>query len=69
MTLGHILGAGLLAHREELEELCAAVVKEDALERKLKAVREQWEGETFTFTEHKQRGLVVLKVRITLFMI
>ena len=69
LTLGHILGAGLLAHREELEELCAAVVKEDALERKLKAVREQWEGETFTFTEHKQRGLVVLKVRITLFMI
>lgn len=63
LTLGHLLGAGLLSHREELEELCAAVVKEDALERKLKAVGEQWEGETFTFTEHKQRGPVILKVR------
>ena len=61
LTLGHVLNANLLAHREELEELCAAVLKEDALERKLKSVAEQWAAETFTFTEHKSRGAVVLK--------
>jgi dynein heavy chain, axonemal len=63
LTLGDLLAAGLIAHREEVEDLCAAVVKEDALERKLKAVTEQWASELFTFAEHKQRGPVVLKVR------
>jgi dynein heavy chain len=63
LTLGDLLAAGLIAHREEVEDLCAAVVKEDALERKLKAVTEQWASEVFTFAEHKQRGPVVLKVR------
>lgn len=63
LTLGDLLAAGLISHREEVEDLCAAVVKEDALERKLKAVTDQWASEVFTFAEHKQRGPVILKVR------
>ena len=63
LTLGDLLAAGLMAHREEVEDLCAAAVKEDALERKLKAVTEQWASEVFTFAEHKQRGPVLLKAR------
>jgi dynein heavy chain len=63
LTLGDLLAAGLISHREEIEDLCASVGKEDALERKLKAVTDQWASEVFTFAEHKQRGSVILKVR------
>lgn len=48
--------------REDVEDLCNAAVKEEAIEAKLKAVAEQWAQEIFTFAEHKGRGPVVLKV-------
>lgn len=37
-------------------------MKEAVLESKLRAVADQWALEAFTFAEHKQRGLVILKV-------
>lgn len=48
--------------REDVEDLCTAAVKEEAIETKLKAVAEQWAQEIFTFADHKSRGPVVLKV-------
>lgn len=48
--------------REDVEDLCNAAVKEEAIETKLKAVAEQWAQEIFTFADHKSRGPVVLKV-------
>eukprot|EP00887_Chlorella_sp_A99_P001633 scaffold8.g1633.t1 len=59
--LQHLLDVGLLEHRDEVEDLCAAAVKEEAIETKLRTVAEQWAAEEFTFGEHKQRGPVVLK--------
>lgn len=62
LTLSHLLQASLTKHQEEVEELCAGVTKEEAVEKKLKGVAVQWQAEGLTFAEHKQRGLVVLKV-------
>jgi dynein heavy chain len=59
--LQHLLDANLLARREDVEDLCTAAVKEEAIETKLKAVAEQWAQEIFTFADHKSRGPVVLK--------
>lgn len=61
LLLSQVLGASLLEHREEVEDLCTAATKEEGVEKKLKAIAAQWEQETFTFAEHKQRGPVVLK--------
>lgn len=49
--------------RDDVEDLCNAAVKEEAIEVKLRAVAEQWAQEIFTFADHKARGPVVLKVR------
>lgn len=54
--------ASLAPGREDVEDLCNAAVKEEAIETKLKAVDEQWAQEIFTFADHKSRGPVVLKV-------
>ena len=62
LVVSHLLiTANLSAHREEVEELCSTIIKEDALQKKLMALQKQWEEETFTFSDHKQRGTVVLK--------
>ena len=44
-----------------MEDLCTAAVKEEQIEVKLHGVAEQWAAEVFTFSDHKQRGAVVLK--------
>ncbi|KAL4452763.1 hypothetical protein ABPG75_008425, partial [Micractinium tetrahymenae] len=59
--LQHLLDANLLARRDDVEDLCNAAVKEEAIETKLRGVAEQWAQEVFTFADHKQRGPVVLK--------
>ncbi|KAI3432720.1 hypothetical protein D9Q98_004263 [Chlorella vulgaris] len=61
LKLQHLLDLSLLAHRDDVEELCASAVKEEQIEVKLAAVGAQWAAEAFTFAEHKQRGAVVLK--------
>jgi len=61
LSLRHLLEAGLLAHKEEVEDLCSAVIKEEVVEKKLVTVADQWRVEMFTFADHKQRGPVVLK--------
>jgi dynein heavy chain len=61
LTLGQALAAPLAAHRDAVEELCAAAAKEEGVERKLRAVADQWAGEALAFAEHKQRGAVLLR--------
>lgn len=63
LLLQHLLESNLLAHRDEIEDLCSSVSKEEAVEKKLKSVADQWAVESFTFADHKQRGPVILKVR------
>lgn len=40
--LQHLLECGLLAHREEVEEIASAAVKEEAVETKLAAIESDW---------------------------
>jgi dynein heavy chain len=40
--LQHLLECGLLAHREEVEEIAGAAVKEEAVETKLAAIESDW---------------------------
>jgi dynein heavy chain, axonemal len=68
LILQQVLDAGLLAHRDAIQELCSGAVKEEELERKLRSVTQQWSTEALTFAEYKQRGPVVLKVGFEFFV-
>jgi dynein heavy chain len=61
MKLHHLLGLHLLKHREELEEICNASVKELQIESKLNTIKEEWESTEFAFANFKNRGPVILK--------
>lgn len=63
LKLAHLLAARLLAAGEEVEEVCGAAVKEEAIEAKLAAIMAQWSCATFTLADYKTRGPVVLQVR------
>ena len=60
--LGHLLEAGLLAHRDAVEDLATAAIKEEAIESKLGAIALEWGEAGLTFQDYKTRGAVVLKV-------
>ena len=59
--LQHLLDADLLKHREEVEDLASAAVKEKQIERKLDQLRADWAVQNLVFAEHKNRGAVVIK--------
>eukprot|EP00899_Mesostigma_viride_P009796 jgi/Mesvir1/18818/Mv04309-RA.2 len=61
MKLQHLLEADLLAHAEDIEELCNAAVKEEMVEVKLAQIGDDWADLSLTFNNYKQRGLVILK--------
>ena len=63
--LQSLLEADLLAHREELEELAAASIKEEQIETKLGAIRDEWSDLVFTFQSYKSHGEVILSVSET----
>lgn len=64
LTLGHILEDRELMRKkkEDVEYLCQTILKEDAAEVKFNSVLDQWSNEVLTFSEHKQRGMIILKV-------
>ncbi|GBG77441.1 hypothetical protein CBR_g23890 [Chara braunii] len=61
MKLSHLFESNLLAHREEIEELCNAATREEQVELKLAQIADEWAEQVFTFNSYKNRGQVVLK--------
>eukprot|EP00884_Botryococcus_braunii_P007425 jgi/Botrbrau1/16684/Bobra.0317s0002.1 len=59
--LGHLLDCKLLKYREEVEDLCAAAVKEEQIENKLAALAQEWALQDLHFQDYKTRGPVILK--------
>ena len=57
----NLLDAPLNNHREDIEDICTAAVKEADIEIKLKAVVSEWEDKVFTLAGFKTRGNLVLK--------
>lgn len=58
----HLLDCDLLKCHEEVEELAAAAVKEEQIEKKLEVLQGDWALQDLAFAEYKTRGPVILKV-------
>ncbi|TPX43177.1 hypothetical protein SeLEV6574_g05202 [Synchytrium endobioticum] len=63
--LKHLMEAPLLAHREDIEDICTAAVKEADIEVKLRATVSEWEDKIFTLGPFKTRGNLILKPSAT----
>ena len=59
--LQHLLECNILAHREDIEEIAAAAVKEEQIETKLAVIENDWAQTVLSFAEYKTRGPVILK--------
>jgi dynein heavy chain len=61
----NLLDAPLNDHREDIEDICTAAVKEAEIEIKLKATVSDWEDKSFVLGPFKTRGNLVLKPSAT----
>ncbi len=61
LKLRDIMAAALLKHKEEIEDVCIAAVKEKDIESKLKQVSQDWAVQEFLFANFKTRGELLLK--------
>jgi dynein heavy chain, axonemal len=61
----NLLDAPLVAHQEDIEDICTSAVKEADIEIKLKATVSDWEDKVFTLGQFKTRGNLVLKPSAT----
>ncbi|KAJ3097005.1 Dynein heavy chain 5, axonemal [Phlyctochytrium planicorne] len=59
--LRNLLDAPLVEHREDIEDICTAAVKEADIEIKLKQTVAEWEDKSFTLAGFKTRGNLILK--------
>ncbi|XP_039248303.2 dynein axonemal heavy chain 5-like isoform X1 [Styela clava] len=59
--LRNIMEAPLLEHKEDIEDICIAAVKEKDIEAKLKSVISEWGGHEFVFGNFKSRGELLLR--------
>ena len=54
--LRNIMGAPLLKHKEDIEDICISAVKEKDIEAKLNTVVAEWSANSLSFTSFKSRG-------------
>ena len=54
--LKDLLEAKLLIHREAVEEIATAAVKEETIENKLRVIGSEWAILNLSFAEYKTRG-------------
>ena len=59
--LRNIMEAPLLEHKEDIEDICIAAVKEQDIEGKLKAIENEWSSERLHFSSFKNRGELLLR--------
>jgi dynein heavy chain, axonemal len=59
--LRNIMEASLLKHKEDIEDICIAAVKERDIEARLKQVIQDWTNQEFLFAQFKTRGELLLK--------
>ena len=57
----NVLEAGLLEHREEVEDIANSAVKELQIEEKLAAISDDWSDEQLSFANFKARGQITLQ--------
>ncbi|VDM30983.1 unnamed protein product [Hydatigera taeniaeformis] len=59
--LKNLMGAPLLEHKEDIEDICTASVKERDIEAKLKSIINEWTAQDFQFSVFKNRGELLFK--------
>ena len=59
--LRHVMNLPLLEHKEDIEDICIAAVKEREIEAKLRQVEFDWKNQEFHFSQFKSRGELLLK--------
>ncbi|EDO35603.1 predicted protein [Nematostella vectensis] len=60
-SLRNIMEAPLLKHKEDIEDVCIAAVKEKDIEAKMKMVIADWSTKDLTFANFKNRGELLLR--------
>jgi dynein heavy chain len=60
-AVSHLIGAGILPHRDAVMDLAAASEKEADIEGRLQTLAREWKERTFVFAEFKHRGMLTLR--------
>ena len=61
LRLKHVMELPLLKHKEDIEDICIAAVKERDIEAKLGQIKADWAMQELYFSQFKLRGELLLK--------